>query len=231
LANHSQSDLFLGLYCNASIDHEIHGTTTYFYHPQSYRFARFLEDEVAHSLGLADNGVMKDNLYVIKNTTPTIPDVLIEYAYISNRSEEHLLSSRSFRSRIAVALANAITGYFLSSSSEKEGSGTAQITSVSSGDGELRIASLGRPSLSHFSMAQDGTDYFVLTMNTSVLEGAARTIDIGPPMSGEATVAQYSVNPDIVRIVIREDYRNTYRTDTRSDGGSRFLTTIFPTED
>lgn len=112
MADRSGADLFLGLYCNASPSSAVHGTTTYYYHSNSYKFARYLQDHVVQSLGLANDGVVKDNLYVIRHTSKSMIDVLIEYAYITNAHEETLLSSPWFRGRIAGALASAVIGYF-----------------------------------------------------------------------------------------------------------------------
>jgi N-acetylmuramoyl-L-alanine amidase len=111
LVNQSHADLCVGLYCNASKDRTLHGTTTYYFHSDAQAFARYLGHQVALALGLADNGTLHDDLYVIKNSTDRIPDVIIEYAYISNYSEEALLSSTDFRDRIANAVATAILNY------------------------------------------------------------------------------------------------------------------------
>ncbi|NNM67106.1 MAG: N-acetylmuramoyl-L-alanine amidase [Spirochaetales bacterium] len=111
LVNQSHADLCVGLYCNASKDRSLHGTTTYYFHSDAQAFARYLGQQVARALGLADNGTLHDDLYVIKNSTDRIPDVIIEYAYISNYSEEALLSSSDFRDRIASAVAAAILNY------------------------------------------------------------------------------------------------------------------------
>lgn len=245
LADSSGADLFLGLYCNASTDHEIHGTTTYYYHPNAYRFASYLERRVSNALGLEDNGVVHDNLYVIRHTTSRIPDVLIEYAYISNTHEERLLASADFRDRIAAALANAITGYFAArlpqtvqgTSAQKAAAqrttaqrGPVWITSIFARNGQLQIVSDGSPVLHSSALVVRGVHYYVVTIDNAVLAGEARTVDIGPPFSGEVTIAQYTVDPNVVRIAVREDYPNYYRIATNVDGGSRTMTTIFPVE-
>ncbi len=230
LANRSAADLFLGLYCNASSDPEIHGTTTYYYHSGSHDFARYLENEVSQSLGLANDGVMRDNLYVIRHTTPRMPDVLIEYAYISNRREEHLLATPAFRDRIASSIAQAIIRYFLRGSSPAGPEGAAQITSVETDDGALEIYSLGEPALDSFVFAQNKARFFVVTLRDAVLDGSARTFQLPPPFSAGVTVTQFTLNPDVVHLAIREDYPNSYRIDTQALSGGRFLTTIYPTE-
>ncbi|MGB9756045.1 MAG: N-acetylmuramoyl-L-alanine amidase family protein [Desulfurella sp.] len=112
LANESGANLFIGLYCNASSNPATHGTTTYYWHEDSYPFANYLENYISQKLGLTDDGTVKDNLYVIKFTT-AMPAVLIEYAYISNPYEESLLGSTGFRNILSQDLANAIYNYFV----------------------------------------------------------------------------------------------------------------------
>ena len=110
-AEASHCQLFVGLYCNASRNRSLHGTTTYYYHPVAKKFAWYLCNVVARDLGLADNGAVFDNLYVIKHTPNTFPAVIIEYAYISNFHEEALLADHHFRDKIAQAVAQAIMTY------------------------------------------------------------------------------------------------------------------------
>jgi len=234
LADKSDSDLFLGLYCNASSDPAIHGTTTYYYHSRSYAFARYLEDRVARELDLSNDGVARDNLYVIRHTARRMPDVLIEYAYISNRHEEHLLASPEFRNHIAAAIAKAITGYFIrvepSTIPEDAANGIAHITSVEATDGAVEIHSIGEPVVGSFALTDDQSRYFIVTLRNAILEGSARNFRVPPPFAAWVTVTQYTVNPDVVHLAIRESFQNTYRIDTQPSAGDGFVTTIYPTE-
>jgi hypothetical protein len=154
-ADSSGAELFVGLYCNASRDRSIHGTTTYYFHPGAKHFAQVLENDVAKEIGLSNDGVMKDDLYVIKNTKSSMPDVLIEYAYISNLHEEKLLSNSAFLDRIAGAAARAIERYFavqtpgtfVHAVSPEEKSSLARISSVLPTNGTLELESSSPPSV------------------------------------------------------------------------------------
>ncbi len=110
-ANESGANLFIGLYCNSAIVPYLYGATTYYFHKDSYGFAAYLENYVSGRLDLKNDGVVMDDLYVLRFTD--IPAVLIEYAYISNPYEEHLLASSTFRDLIAASIANAIYKYFI----------------------------------------------------------------------------------------------------------------------
>ena len=111
LANQSGANLFIGLYCNSQVVPYLYGTTTYYFHRNSYQFAKYLEHYVSSTLNLKYDGILRDDLYVLRFTT--MPAVVIEYAYISNPYEEHLLASSTFRQMVADAIANAIYKYFI----------------------------------------------------------------------------------------------------------------------
>ncbi|MGC8553952.1 MAG: N-acetylmuramoyl-L-alanine amidase family protein [Candidatus Acidulodesulfobacterium sp.] len=111
LANQSGANLFVGLYCNSQVVPYLYGTTTYYFHRNSYQFAKYLEHYVSSTLNLKYDGILRDDLYVLRFTT--MPAVIIEYAYISNPYEEHLLASSTFRQMVANAIANAIYKYFI----------------------------------------------------------------------------------------------------------------------
>ena len=110
-ANRSGANLFIGLYCNSVVVPYLYGTTTYYFHKNSYRFASYLEHYISSKLNLKYDGVVRDDLYVLRFTT--MPAVVIEYAFISNPYEEHLLGSSTFRRLIAGGIANAIYKYFV----------------------------------------------------------------------------------------------------------------------
>jgi N-acetylmuramoyl-L-alanine amidase len=109
-ANRSGANLFIGLYCNSVVVPYLYGTTTYYFHKNSRRFAGYLEHYISLHLNLKYDGVVHDDLYVLRFTD--MPAVIIEYAYISNPYEEHLLASSTFRQLIANGIANAIIRYY-----------------------------------------------------------------------------------------------------------------------
>ncbi len=110
-ANRDRANLFIGLYCNSVVVPYLYGTTTYYFHGNSYSFANYLEHYISAKLNLKYDGVVKDDLYVLRFTT--MPAVVIEYAFISNPYEEHLLGSSTFRQLIADGIANSIYKYFI----------------------------------------------------------------------------------------------------------------------
>ncbi len=110
-ANGSGANLFIGLYCNSVVVPYLYGTTVYYFHGNSYKFASYLERRVSSRLNLKYDGVVRDDLYVLRFTK--MPAVVIEYGFISNPHEEHLLGSSTFRRLIANEIANAVYKYFI----------------------------------------------------------------------------------------------------------------------
>lgn len=229
LANASGADLFVGLYCNASSDPAVHGTTTYYYHANSYKLARYLEDTVARRLGLSNDGVMRDSLYVIRYTTTHMPDVLIEYAYISNRHEEHLLAEPAFRTRIAASIAKAISGYLAGEASGRRTNQVAKVTSVrATNNGTVQIHSVGRPTVGSYTFRHGRSTYYVVALRDAVLGDSQRPLSVGPPFSGHVSVVQFTTKPDVVHVAVREDYPNSYSIAVDSSPDGHYITTIYP---
>lgn len=250
MADASGSDLFVGLYCNASRDPSIRGVTSYYYHDNARAFARYLQDQVAAATGLADDGIMKYDLYVIKNTTNRMTDVLIEYGYISNPTEEQMLARDDFQRRIATSIADAILSYYLKTESGGSPPGAGENPSYRQGDsgpagpvgpttvsrvvatdGTVEIHTDYRPEVDSVPMKIAGGDYFVVTFDDAILAGNAREERLGPPFSGVARVVQYSLSPKQVRVSIREYYPHSYITTTSAESGGGYVTIICPNED
>ncbi len=73
---------------------------------------RVAEDMICNLLKIVkvkNRGVKYADFYVLKNTL--VPAVLVEVGFLSNPEEERLLRTRSYRQKIAYALAESILGY------------------------------------------------------------------------------------------------------------------------
>ncbi len=76
----------------------------------SKRFANDLVGEVGKEAKLLRNTHRFAGFAVLKS--PTIPSVLFEIGYMSNRQEERLLRSRAHRDKIVRSIIRAVDGYF-----------------------------------------------------------------------------------------------------------------------
>lgn len=73
---------------------------------ESQDLAALVQQELSDRTGLRDRGVKQAGYYVLVGAS--MPNILVELAFISNRQEERLLASRSFQRKAAEALCESI---------------------------------------------------------------------------------------------------------------------------
>jgi N-acetylmuramoyl-L-alanine amidase len=78
----------------------------------SKNFANTMVRELGRSTRVLNNTHRSAGFAVLKS--PTVPSVLVEVGYMSNRKEEKLLRSRAHRRKISSAIVRAIDNYFKS---------------------------------------------------------------------------------------------------------------------
>lgn len=114
IANEHKVDLLVSIHNNALPDGrdpwKEHGTSAYWYHPQSIELARRLKDTLVESLGLPDLGARYQNLALARPTA--MPAVLVEVAFMINPDEYAKLIDPAFQQKTAQALLTGIERYF-----------------------------------------------------------------------------------------------------------------------
>lgn len=121
VANSIKADIFVSIHCNSNDKLALSGHTVYFYGPQEdpvlgsqrylrQRLASLVEREMVNAAGRKDNGVIEYDYAVLRYTT--VPSILVETSYLSDREEEVLLGTGSFRQTIAQGIFNGIKTYF-----------------------------------------------------------------------------------------------------------------------
>lgn len=106
------SDLFVSLHINSSVNKNVGGFSTYYY-PKTdndLRIAKSIQDNLAANFGVDDLGVRQANFYVIKRIS--MPATLVEMCFISNEKELTLMKSAWFQKKTARLIADAIEKYF-----------------------------------------------------------------------------------------------------------------------
>lgn len=98
--------LFISVHVNAFTSSDLNGTTTYYYKSDSTDFARAVHDRLAQVLPTKDDGMHKENFYVIRHAT--MPAILVETAFVSNPGDAALLRSDAFKNQIAQAIAAGV---------------------------------------------------------------------------------------------------------------------------
>jgi N-acetylmuramoyl-L-alanine amidase len=86
-----------------------HGTTAFWYHPQSIQLARCLKDSVVRALGWPDLGARYQNLALVRPTA--MPAALVEVGFMINPDEYAKLIDSSVQSKAAEALFDGLLAY------------------------------------------------------------------------------------------------------------------------
>lgn len=107
-ANDNQADLFLSIHGN-SAKASVSGTETYYNRPESLSFANVIHKYLIPATGFADRKVRVADYRVIKKTT--MPAVLVEVGYLSNKNDEAAMYKEAFQDQVAAALVTAIKEY------------------------------------------------------------------------------------------------------------------------
>jgi N-acetylmuramoyl-L-alanine amidase len=106
LANEMGADLFVSIHGNQYVKSSTKGVETYFTRDDSRQLALILHRAVLQSTGFLDRDVRRDYFRVTRNTT--MPAVLLELGYLSNRTDEATLFRNSIQDKIASNLSKAI---------------------------------------------------------------------------------------------------------------------------
>jgi N-acetylmuramoyl-L-alanine amidase len=110
LAEVAGADIFISLHYNALPDgvdpDKNRGSSTYYFHPQSYPLAQSILRNLLKRLKLANFGLFYDNLSVCRVTS--MPSVLVEPAFIMHPLEEALILDSDFREKTAEAIVAGI---------------------------------------------------------------------------------------------------------------------------
>ena len=106
------SDLFVSLHINSSVNKNVGGFSTYYYPKTNndLRIAKSIQDQLTANFGVDDLGVRQANFYVIKRIS--MPATLVEMCFISNEKELVLMKGKWFQNKTARLIAAGIEKYF-----------------------------------------------------------------------------------------------------------------------
>lgn len=115
LANNMNASLFLSIHCDWYTNASLHGTQTLYYPSKSLAignlveidYASIIQQELANALETYDRGIDdRPDLAVLRHAK--MPSVLVELAFLSNKSDAQLLATEDFRQKAAEALYHGI---------------------------------------------------------------------------------------------------------------------------
>ncbi len=110
IANRTRADALVSLHCNScDRPNSLCGTSVYYDHSHSKRFAEVVHDELVAALGTENKGVRNANFAVIRGTKGH--GILIETAYINHERDRERLIHPNFRERAARAILRGLTRF------------------------------------------------------------------------------------------------------------------------
>lgn len=113
IANRADADLLISVHNNALPDGrdpwKEHGTSSYWYHPQSTELARGLKDSVISAVGFPDIGCRFQNLALCRPTA--MPAVLVEVGFMIHPDEFAQMLDPAVQDRVAEGLLKGVHRY------------------------------------------------------------------------------------------------------------------------
>ena len=107
----SQADAFISLHFNsAPVNIYANGISSYYYHFKDKHLAALIQQEMVDETRLTDRGVRLGNFHVLRENNK--PAVLLELGFLSNKSEEGVVTSPSYHTTVGQGIARGLVRYF-----------------------------------------------------------------------------------------------------------------------
>ncbi|MCG7345043.1 N-acetylmuramoyl-L-alanine amidase [Sporosarcina sp. ACRSL] len=106
----SDADAFISLHYDANPDSSITGFTTYYTHGNQKSLAASLNDGLASTISLRNRGAQPANFLVLRENRKNA--VLIELGFLSNPSEERILTTDMFREQATHGIYQGLLDFF-----------------------------------------------------------------------------------------------------------------------
>lgn len=110
IAHEEGADAFVSLHYDANPDRSITGFTTYYTQSAQQSFAQSVNEGLSGTIDLPNRGTQPANYLVLRENR--LPAVLIELGFLSNSSEERVLTSSYFREQASQGIYKGLLHYF-----------------------------------------------------------------------------------------------------------------------
>ncbi|MBW4841288.1 MAG: N-acetylmuramoyl-L-alanine amidase family protein, partial [Paenibacillaceae bacterium] len=108
IAENVGADIFISVHANSG-SATASGVETYYTRAASLDLAKVMHKHLVQASGLADRKVRTQSLHVTRETT--MPAVLLECGYLSNKNDDALLATDEYRNKVAQGVADGIKEY------------------------------------------------------------------------------------------------------------------------
>nr|WP_106780098.1 SH3 domain-containing protein [Lysinibacillus timonensis] len=110
IAHMNDADAFISIHYDATEDSSISGFTTYYYHDYQQELAQAVNSSLANKVPLRDRGAQPGNYLVLRENYQNA--ILIELGYLSNPSEERVITTDFYREQATLGIYEGILEYF-----------------------------------------------------------------------------------------------------------------------
>ncbi len=110
IARNARAKVFISIHINASPNRYLDGIMTFYHKEIDYPLARAIHDRLTATGLFTDRGIRSANFYVLRKST--MPAVLLELGFITNRRDAKKLMNIQVRRKLARAIAQGIADYF-----------------------------------------------------------------------------------------------------------------------
>jgi len=110
ISRNFDADAFISIHYDSTKNQQVDGATTYFYHPWQKELAINVHSSLVNETNIGDRGVRKGNYYVIRENSQKA--VLVELGFLSNPSEELVVTSKQYQILAATGIYEGLARYF-----------------------------------------------------------------------------------------------------------------------
>lgn len=105
-----KADAFISIHYDSIEDSSVHGITSYYYSSTQKKLATSIHKSIMDSSGLKDRGVKQNDYFVLRENSQAAS--LLELGYLSNPSEEQVISNAQYQETISTAIYQGLENYF-----------------------------------------------------------------------------------------------------------------------
>lgn len=110
LINNSNADMYISIHVNYLDDNRYYGAQT-FYTKENLKLAQVMQESLKNKLNSPMyEKELNNSIYMYKKLS--IPGVLIEIGFISNRNERELLTNDDYQDKIVDSIINGLISYY-----------------------------------------------------------------------------------------------------------------------
>ncbi len=111
-ANDLDAEALISIHCDYDPRSSIRGVGTYYAKKNSHKLGKYIQRNLVKTLQTKNRKLVNDTYTILE--TAEVPAVLVESGFLSNRKEAKKLADPAYQAKIAKALANGLSQYFLS---------------------------------------------------------------------------------------------------------------------